>query len=439
MIYLTSLKQYVKKSHKKIAVAFFSTLCAHQAHAFSVHDAVILAHENNFQILAEREGYDAAKMAKPKAYGGLLPNASVSNAITQTNYTAPGTKSVYGKSKTTNVKNLVISQPIFGGGETYAQIKIADNLVEASKYKLHDVSNNITLNTVQTYENVLATREIYNINIENEKIFAKYLDYTKTRFDAGVVTKTDVLQAEVRYSESIAQKEQSYSSMLNAQATMARLLGQTINEQMDNIDISAIQLPENVDALIEISRSNNPSLMTSKYNANVAQYQINQAVSRVLPKVNATAQFTRSDYAKYNLSNPDSNTYALQVSVPIFQGGGEYASIKEQIHLSHQADYNYKEVDRQVIESSISVWNNYKTSKAIIKSREEAIKAATLALEGVQEEANIGTRTTIDLLNAEKELFDAKVSYRTAKRDYIVSIYQMLQLMGSIEGVTVEG
>ena len=179
--------------------------------------------------------------------------------------------------------------------------------------------------------------------------------------------------------------------------------------------------------------------MTSKYNANVAQYQINQAVSRVLPKVNATAQFTRSDYAKYNLSNPDSNTYALQVSVPIFQGGGEYASIKEQIHLSHQADYNYKEVDRQVIESSISVWNNYKTSKAIIKSREEAIKAATLALEGVQEEANIGTRTTIDLLNAEKELFDAKVSYRTAKRDYIVSIYQMLQLMGSIEGVTVEG
>ncbi|MFN8911988.1 MAG: TolC family protein, partial [Alphaproteobacteria bacterium] len=289
------------------------------------------------------------------------------------------------------------------------------------------------------YENVLATREIYNINIANEKIFARYLDFTKTRFAAGVVTKTDVLQAEVRYSESIAQKEQAYSSMLNAQATMARLLGQNITESMDHIDASGIQLPENVDELIEITRRNNPSLMTSKYNANVAQYQINQAVSKVLPRVSATAQFTRSNYAKYNLSNPDSNTYALQVSVPIFQGGGEYASIKEQVHLSHQADYNYKEVDRQITERSISVWNNYKTSKAIIKSREEAIRAATLALEGVQEEVTIGTRTTIDLLNAEKELFDAKVSYRTAKRDYIVSIYQMLQLMGSIEGITVEG
>ncbi|MFN8911188.1 MAG: TolC family protein, partial [Alphaproteobacteria bacterium] len=146
------MKKHAKKSHKQIAIGLFASLCAHQALAFSLHDAVILAHENNYQILAEREGYDAAKMAKPKAYGGLLPNASVSSSATQTNYVAPGTKSIYGKSKTANVRNLTVSQSIFGGGETYAQIKIADNLVEASKHRLHDVSNSITLETVQTYE-----------------------------------------------------------------------------------------------------------------------------------------------------------------------------------------------------------------------------------------------------------------------------------------------
>jgi len=410
--------------------------CPVAALGYTIEDAMIMAHENNNKVLAEYQNLEASKMAKPKAYGEFLPTVKLNNGNSHTKYENPAVKATVGDPYYRQY-GATISQPLFNGGSSYAQVKIANNIVESSLEKLKDVSNSITVNAVQAYEGVLAAREIFNINIQNEEIFEKYLEFTKIRFEAGVITRTDVLQAEVRLSDAKAQKESAYANMRNTEANFEHIIGTAPLDSMDAIQIDNIALPSTVDELIEIAKQNNPTLKTYQYGTKNAKYQVNVAAAQILPTVSANATIARLN--KNNISSTASNnTYTLQVSVPLFQGGGEYANIIEKKHLARKADFDEKEIENQLIETSISVWNNNKTSKSIVKARFDAITAAEKALEGVKEEVNVGTRTTIDLLNAQSELFNAKVTYRNAKASLVISVYQMLQLMGHIDPINLE-
>lgn len=418
--------------------AVLSIVQACNANAFTLDDAIILAHENNYKILAESQNYDATKMALPKALGGFLPTVQGTSTNSKTELQSRAAREASNRDPNIHTYGATVTQPIFNGGGTYAQVRIAQSAKKSGLARFYNVSNAITVQAVSAYEGVLSGRHIYEINVKNQDVFKQSLDYARIRFDAGVITKTDVLQAEVRYSDAQASKEKAYADMKNAEATFEQVLGAQAPADMDTIDVSHITLPSNVEELIEIAKSNNPALKSSRADYDVARYQVNTAVAQILPSVSAQAQMLRSDKKKDVFNSVDANTYTLQVQVPIFQGGGEYASIKERRHLARKADYDYRQLDREVNESAITVWNNYRTALAVVKTRTDGVTAAEQALEGVQEEVNIGTRTTIDLLNAQNELFNAKVAHRRAKSDVVVVTYQMLQVMGAMSAPDIE-
>jgi len=151
----------------------------------------------------------------------------------------------------------------------------------------------------------------------------------------------------------------------------------------------------------------------------------------LLPNASVNASFSRSDDKKNSL-NQDSDTYTFQVNIPIFQGGAEYANISRTRADSRKSDFIRKQTEREVNEGAINAWNAYRTAKALIKARKTGVDASQKALEGVDEEVKAGTRTTIDLLDAERDVFNAKVAYRNAQLQYIVSIFQMYQVMGTM-------
>jgi outer membrane protein len=435
---------YQKLFNKLKAISFFfttitsvSSVLAFTANAYDVNNAIKSAHEQNYQLLAEFESLKAAQMAKPKAWAGFLPTVSINSGIQKNKLQNSAARSVQTKEKL-QTNQLNVSQPIFNGGETYARVKAADYSILSSENRFKAVSNEILLNAVQAYETVLTANEILNLNIKNENVLSENLKFTQTRFKHGEVTKTDVLQAEARYASAIADKEKALGDVKSAEALFERITGTSVPSKIDEINIDLVALPKNLDEFMTIALSNNPNLLSSQANANVAKYNVNIAYSKVLPSVNATAQFTRSDFPKNSISNPDANTYALNVSVPIFQSGAEYASIKESGHLAQKANFDSREVERQVKEACIKAWNNYKVTTALIKAKNETIDAAQKALEGVREEAKIGTRTTLDVLDAERELFSARVDLRSAKRDNIISAFSILQLMGAIDPVAID-
>lgn len=404
------------------------------AYAYTIHDAIINAHENNYQVLSEFENLKATKMSKPKAYAGFLPTASVNSQLTKTDLQNAAAKAAQTKDKV-RTNSISVTQPIFSGGETVARVLISDNVVDAGYARYKAVSNEISLNAVQAYENILTTREIHELSLANEQVLKTHLDFTRIRFDNGQVTKTDVLQSEARYASSVADKERAKGDMDSAIAIFERVVGTIPKTKFEMINLDGIDIPDNVDELITSALKSNPNLIAAKHNSKASDYNVNVAVAQVLPKVSANANFARTDLPKNLSNNPDSNSYTLNVSVPIFQSGAEYATIMETQYQAKKAEYDYKEAERQIRESSIRTWNNYKVAKALIKSRHEARDAAQQALEGVQEEYKIGTRTTLDVLDAEQEFFNTRVLYRTAQRDLVVAAYAILQLVGSIDTV----
>lgn len=407
-----------------------------EASAFTFSDALIIAQENNYQILSGLESYEAAKMAKPKAFSNFLPSASVSRTQAENNYIHPQAKAF--QQKHTRHDNLTISQPLFDGGASVAQLIQAQSSVDGAYHNLKATANQIGIQVVQAYEQVLAAREIYQINLDNEKIFSTFVDYTKTRFEAGVVTKTDVLQSEVQYLEAVASREKSYSDLLASEALFERLVGLKAPEKMDPVALPEALLPKNVDEFLMLAFENNPSLRVAQNKRVIAKYGINVSAAAILPTVKAQAQFSRSAAPANSASNPDSNTYLIQMSMPLFQGGKEYADIKEKAHLSEQSEFDLRETERELNENVIKTWNAFKSNKATVISYASAVDSALLALDGVKEETNIGTKTTIDLLNAQRDVFNARIGYRNARTTLVTSAYQILQILGQIDILDLE-
>ncbi len=438
MIYLSKLKKLVKQ-HKFFYTATVALSMLSQtdnALAYSLDDALISAHESNYSILADYERQQSTKLETPKAYTGFLPTVSGAISNTKTELESPQARANQTKEKV-NVRTLTVNQPIFKGGETFANIKIAENSVEAGQHQFKAVSNDISLKTVSAYEGVLNTRDIYDLNTHNETVLAENLKLTQTKFKHGEVTKTDVLQAESRHSTAIAEKERAYGEAKAAEALFVRIIGAQLPESLDPISLENVALPETFEELLEIALKNNPSLQSRKYNAEASKYGITKAYSVIMPKVSASAQYRRSDLPKNSSNTTDSDTYTINLNVPIFQSGAEYADIFKSQHQAKKDEYDYKEVERQIRENAVRVWNNYKVSQAVIKSSEEAIQAAQKALDGVREEAKAGTRTTLDILNAQQEVFTTKVRKRSATKDLVESVYSILQLMGSLNAIDI--
>lgn len=432
MNYLKNYRNFAKLV--KVTTALAVLTASSEAFAFNINDAIITAHENNYQVLSEFQNLQATKMQLPKAVAAFIPRVSFSKAHRKVDPKFP----IPGSDLSVQTKTFTIQQSLFNGGGDVAQIKIADTQIKSGYERFKIVSNDIALQSVKAYENVLTTREIYALNIKNEHVLAENLRYTQTRFKHGEVTKTDVLQSEAEHARAISDKERAYGDMQSAEATFIRVHGLELPEDLETIKVDAGIVPSNVDDLMKATSTNNPTLLQSRFDSDANRYNAYKSYTNLLPDVTAQADYTTSDKPQDFIGNGgiDGKTYTLNITVPILQSGGaEYADIFEKEHLAKKANLDSLEIERKVKESSIGAWNDYRTAKAVIVSSQEQISSSEKALEGVKEEAKIGTRTTLDVLQAERDLFNAKVNLRTAQRDLVVSVYTILQLMGAIEPV----
>jgi outer membrane protein len=442
MTYQTNFKnlEKLRKAFSFLAACFILSPCL--ANAYTIHDAVISAHENNYELLAVYATLQREKVEKPIALTGFLPTVSASSSFAKNTVKSSATKRMLLQNNALNPNTaqhkLIVNQPLYDGGETIANIKVANNTVDAAYSGFKDASNQISLKTIKSYEELLTARNIYDLNVKNEQAFLEHYKFAKIRFEHGEVTKTDVLLAQSKYSQAVANREQAEGDIKSAEATFERLIGKGLPKDMEEIKVGDVALPKNLDELLGISSKNNPGLLAAQYKANAADYKINVATSNLLPSVSAQAQFNRSDNNKNSINNSDGNTYLINVGIPIINdGGADFLKVKRSQYDAQRVKYEFQDVERQVKEKAITAWSTYKTSSAVIKSRKDGLKAAQEALAGVMEEYKVGTKTTLDVLDAETQVFQTNVNLRNAERDYVVAIYTILQLMGYIDAVDV--
>jgi outer membrane protein len=419
---------------KTLFAIALSSLFAISANAFTIYDAIISAHENNNDISARINELKAAKMNRPIAYSGFLPTVQVGSTYNNTmNKKGPnkGLKNEYGSGQ------ISVSQNLYQGGGTLSTVKKFDELIDATYESFKAASYNLSYNVVNAYEGVEYARAVLQLSDENEKLAKKNLEFTEIRFKYGDTTKTDIYLSEASYEQARAQKEQAIGQLSSALATFKYTVGVEFPNHVEPILIDDTHVPNNLNELLTLALNNNPNIKAARAAFNAAKQDVNISRARALPTVDAQASANRSTLRKADIiynQNTDYNQVMVSVSMPIINTS-IYPQISQSSYTADQRKFEFYDTEEKVRAQAIQAWSTFKAAKAIILASKKSVEASKNALDGTEEEVRIGTKTTIDLLQAQTGYYQSQVSLRDAERQYKLGVYGILQLIGFIDTV----
>lgn len=401
------------------------------AHAMTLQEALALTYETNPGLLAARAQLRAADENVSQANAAWRPTvtSSLSAGFTDTN-TKRQNVTTTDSSGYPRTGRLSVTQPLYTGGANAATIAGAEADVQAERASLFNSEQDVLLDGVVAYVNVLREQATLDLQINNLTRLQKQLEATRDRFRVGEVTRTDVAQAEARVSRARSDRTQAEGNLITARVVFERVVGQV----PDSVTPPGFPqgLPSAREEAVEVAVRENFTLVQAKFAELSARHAIEQAEARLMPNVDLVGQAQRT----YDSGGEDGESTVLaaevQVSIPIYQQGAEYSAIRQAKESANRSRLLVDNTRREVVDSAASAFEAYQTALARIESLKAEVKSSEIALEGVQQEATVGARTVLDVLDAEQELLDGQVSLVQAERDATVASYQLLQALGRL-------
>ena len=330
---------------------------------------------------------------------------------------------------------LSLSVPIYQGGAIKNAIRSADSRIEAGRAELRDTEASLFSQVVGAYMDVIRDQAIVGLQRANLGVLTVNLEATKDRFQVGDLTRTDVAQSEARLALAKSQYETAQSNLINSREQYIRLVG----EPADNLEPPPPlpNLPSSPQTAVTTALDNNPGLIAAKRQGDAAKFDTNVSRAARLPKVSAIGNANYVDYlGSIGGGFPQTSKTSgagLQATIPLFQGGGPSAQVRQSQARESQALEAIIASERNVVAQTRAAYASYQASNEVIVSSQSAVDANTLSLEGVRAENSVGNRTILDILNAEQELLNAQVQLVSARRNSYVSGFSLLAAMGQAE------
>lgn len=407
-----------------------------QAAAETLESALSRAYIASPLINGERAGVRAADERVPQALSGYRPRISASADIGRS---WAEREDRFGNTVQSALTprgiGLTISQTIYNGGRTAAGVRQAESQVFAARQNLEASVQDILFQAAQAYMNVLRDTAIINLQRNNLDVLAEQLRQTQDRFDVGEVTRTDVAQSEARVAAARSQVSLAEANLRSSIAVYRRIVG-VDPRQLAPGNVPERLIPGSVDAAVAIALADNPNITAARHALDAAQAAVRRVEGELLPTLGVQGSVShRYD----NAQSGDRSTAASVVArldVPLYQGGEVSSRVREAKEIAQQRRFDVEFVRDQVRASVIAAWGQFEASTAQIQAAQAQVSAAETALTGVREEARVGQRTTLDVLNAQQELLNARVNLITAQRDRVVAGYAVLQAMGRLTPVT---
>lgn len=414
-------------SYRLFAATFIVSLIvgAQSSKAETLSEALSKAYLNNPTLRSERSALKAQDESVVTAVAGQRPALSLATTLNRQN--SQTTKSV---STTPTSMTLSLSQTLYRGGRIRKGIELAEVQILSSRAKLVTVEQQVLSSVVNAYVNLLRDQAVVQLNRSSEEVLIGELNATRDRFQLGAATKTDVSQSESRVSAAAASRIQSEGQLQSSIATYVMVMGESPNniETPDPLE----NLPETLEDAIIIALNENPSLMIAELSRVAAEHNIKLATGALLPTLNLSASTRRtSDWTKWGAPTKV-NSIGLSFSLPLYQGGKEYSAIRKAKQSASKAIVDLDASRRNIKAQVTKAWYQLATARAAIYSRAEQVRASEVALDGVRQEEAVGARTLLNVLNAEKDLLNARVALVTSRRDEIVASYSLLSAMGRL-------
>lgn len=405
------------------------------AGAATLDQALVQAWQNNPTLAAERESLAAAQNQVDSAKGGYYPQLKAFGGIGTSHndvtfMAIPGFQLPLNEfSLNTRQIGIELDQSLYQGGKISGGVDVAQHLRDAEDAHLHAVEQAVLLDAAQAYMGVLEAQAVLQLEQSNENVLKQALDAAQASFDNGEVTHTDVDQAKARLAGTQAARIQAEGAVISAMATYERVIG----TQPDSLQQPAALngLPANQqDALALADR--NYEVVAALAQSAAAQSNVDIAESGMKPSVTLVAQVSKANEPQFLFEKLDTRSIMLNVSVPLFTGGTVTSQVHAAKHQAASSEQQALDARRQARDQVISAWQAYQTATAGLAAIQVQITAAQSAYDGVVAEHREGERTTLDVLNAEQELLNAKVNQVKAQSDETVAEYSLKAATGSL-------
>ncbi len=416
------------------ATACLSGSAQAQVETEGLRDALVSVYSQNPRLLAERarlreidETYVQARAQGRFTVGG---SASISQAwvkfpnASELISGATGDLSVSGAPKEAGVQ---IIQPLYQGGRVRALKNQTKLGVLAARENLRAQENALFLAAANAYVDVRRDEEVTRIRRNNVSVLSRQLEAATARFDVGQGTRTDIAQSESRAALAEAGLAQAEAQLTSSRASYVRLVG-----RMPSL-LSAppkFAIPATVSDAIAAARENSPQLIGSYFNEAAGRAAINVAKASGRPTVSLAGSLSRQRDQISNITEFDTAAITAQVTIPFYSGGANRSHVRQAQHAKTRLAFETRDAELAVDESVTKIWAQLGAARATLKAVRRQEDAAEIAFEGVTLEQSVGTRDQLDVLNAEQEVLNAKLSVVEAERNVNAATYSLLSVIG---------
>lgn len=388
-------------------------------------DAVL----SNPALAAARARLEAAHEALPEAWSQALPQIAVSGLAARSDQDSD-TPSLDHEDESSWESGVSGSQLLYGGGRVLASTRAARALIqsEAASYDL--ALQTLLVEVTGAYADVLLARAVVSARQTGLSNLTALSGRTHAQFEAGLVTRTDVAQAQAREAQARLQLIEAQGALAGADLAYQVLVGHPPREL--EAPAAAPDLPEDIQIALEIANRQSPLLRSA--DAELALANANLAGAAAQGRLRVTIEAGRTEGATFGdpASAFNADTVAVRVSAPLFQGGLNWSRTRRERALRAAAGFNLSATQRRVEEQVGNAWTNLTSARAAIVAARQRLEAATLAFEGVEAEQQEGLRSTIEVLDQEQDLLSAQIDRAQTQRDIVVAEAQLLLAIGQL-------
>ena len=421
-----------------LAVALSLLGVAGAARGETLSDALVRAYQGNPQLNAERARLRATDENVSQALAGYRPQLTLGLSAG-----LQGVRNLLPQGGGTQSANLqpwstgaTITQNLYNGNKTANQVRQAEAQVQGGREQLRGVEQSVLLDAVTAYMSVLANQSLVEAQRTNVQFLRETLQTTHKRYDAGDVTPTDVAQAEARLNRGIADLNNAEVNLAVSQATYTQVIGVppsrlTPAEPVDRL------LPRQRDQALGVGRIENPAITAATFDVDAAQKAVNIAEAALYPTLGVQGSVSRSSQTDSTLgtSRTDQASIVGNLNVPVYDGGTASSQVRQSKETLGQIRIILDRVRTQTETAVVAAWATNEGSRIALNAATSEVKAAEIALSGVQKEAQAGQRTTLDVLNTLQDLTAARSRLIVAQRDRVVASYTLLSAIGRLDHV----
>lgn len=324
-------------------------------------------------------------------------------------------------------------QTLFDGFRTKNQVRTAESNILAARENLRNSEQNVLFDAAQAYMDVLRDYAILDVRRNNVDVIREELRAARERFQVGEVTRTDTAQADARLQGALTNVSSAEAQLNTSRATYRQIVGEDIGRPRAARSIDRL-LPKNLGAAINLGQAQHPAILAAFHGYDAANLQIRVFEADIYPQVGLEAAFQRRyDDSVQQKGRFDTGTVVGRLTIPIYQGGAVSSRVRQAKEVAGQRRLEADIARDQVRQAVVSAWGTVEATTAQISSAQAQIQANQVALNGVREEAKVGQRTTLDVLNAQQEVLDSRVTLIQAQHDRVVGAFALLSAVGWLD------